>query len=418
MLIFTYDKESLQGDALLKRVKDIKTNNNADVIFNQSLDDEQFQTQALSGVIKADACTFTYLNAMQLFAKCGLLYPITDFPDQIDLSREDKYGAANMLEPGMYKSVPYVVCPLYWPGFQALDSFALVYNTELLTPAGITNFHEFYENGTWTWDTFEEEYLKKFRVPTSDGYVDLYASGEMQLFDMLMYSNGTEFITRTEGGFNSVNLFPTAFQNAYQKGVDWCKEYGDMFDLKDQSFYFGGFVTGDAGVTVSTAEHLTVGVITYGCNFVYNIMPFPCGPDATYGEWAQFVQRAQGFGLAKSSKEPEIAAAILSLLLDPFEELGGEAGLYDFYSEMTFHDELDTQIFFELMEYTRYDYTFWDKSTVGRNVASSFGSAMTQGRSATEAYELYKNYLDYMVNECMLPNFDYMYDNYYSKLDK
>lgn len=414
LLIFTYDKQTPQGEALLNRVNQIETEYNAEVIFNQDLDDSQFQMQSMSGVIHADVCNFTYLNAMQLFAKSGMLHPITDFPDQIDLSQEDKYGAANMLEPGMYKGVPYVVCPLYWPGFQALDSFALVYNTELLEPAGITNFHEFYENKTWTWDTFEDEYLKKFRMPTIDGYVDLFAAGNMQYFDMLMYSNGTQFITRGENGNNIVNTFPLAFQHAYEKGAEWYAEYGDLFDLKDAAFYFGNFIQGDVGVTVSTAEHLTVGGIAYLANFRYNIMPFPCGPDATYGEWAQFIQRAQGFGIAKSSKDPQIAAQILSLLLDPFEELGGDAGLYEYYADMTFTEELDAQIFFDLMNYTRYDYTFWDMSDVGRKVASNFGVALEQGKSAAEAYDLFKNYLDYMVIECMLPNFDYMYDNYYS----
>jgi len=106
MYIFTYDKNTQQGEALMNRVNQIETDYNAEIIFNQDLDDSQFQTQTMSGVIHADVCNFTYLNAMQLFAKYGLLYPITDFSEQIDLSQEDKYGAANMLEPGMYKGVP------------------------------------------------------------------------------------------------------------------------------------------------------------------------------------------------------------------------------------------------------------------------------------------------------------------------
>lgn len=419
LLIYTYDRNTLQGEALLNRVKEIETKYNAEITFNQSLDDSQFQMQAMSGVLEADACCFTYLNAMQLFAKNGLLLPITDFPNQIDLSREDKFGAANMLEPGMYKSVPYVVCPLYWPGYQALDSFLLVYNTDLLWPNGIADFHEFYENKTWTWDTFENEYLAKFRVPDNNGgFIPAFAAGHTQFFDMLMYSNGTEFITRNENGNNVVNTFPAEFATAYQQGLEWCRDYKDVLDLKDGSFYSGNYLLGDAGASLSTAETATVGVVAYNpTGFNYNIMPFPCGPDATYGEWAQFVQRAQGFGIPKCSKDPEIAAQILSLLLDPFEELGGEAGLYEFYASMTFPNETDAKIFFELMEYTRYDYTFWDKADVGRNLASSFGIAMFQGKSAAEAYDIHKGKLEYMVNECMLPNFDYMYDNYYSQRD-
>ena len=419
LIIYTYDKNTVQGEALLNRVNEIKTKYNAEVIFNQQLNDSQFQMQSMSGVLQADACCFTYLNAMQLFAKNGLLYPITDFSSQIDLSEADKYGDANILEPGMYESVPYVVCPLYWPGYQALDSFILVYNTDLLYPNGITEFHEFYENGTWTWKTFENEFLAKFRVPNNDGgYVPAFAAGYGPLFDMLMYSNGTEFITRNAEGNNVVNLYPQEFVTAYQQGLEWCRDYADVLDVKDGSLYMGYYLLGEAGATLSTAEHVTVGAVAYNPNeFNYHIMPFPCGPDATYGEWAQFVQRAQGFGIPKSSKDPEIAAQILSLLLDPFEELGGEAGLYDFYESMTFPDATDANIFFELMEYTRYDYTFWDKADVGRSMASSFGTAMNQGKSAAEVYDMYKNKIEYMVVECMLPNFDYMYDNYYSLRD-
>ena len=146
-------------------------------------------------------------------------------------------------------------------------------------------------------------------------------------------------------------------------------------------------------------------------------MPFPAGPDAPYGVWAQYMQRINGVGIATTSEEPEIAAHTISLWFEPFEEFGGRDGLYDYYDGSIFLTETDTEIYFELMENVRYDYTFWDQRDVGRQVHSDFGGDIRKGVGIAESMERNRNTINEMVYDFIEPNFDYMYENYYYQFD-
>ena len=125
----------------------------------------------------------------------------------------------------------------------------------------------------------------------------------------------------------------------------------------------------------------------------------------------------KGIGIAKASEEPNIAAHVISLLLEPFEDFGGRNGLEDFYNTSVFLSETDTQIFFDIMDNVRYDYPFWDQSDIGRQMAYDFSKAAVSGKSATEAFEKHKHLIEKMVYDYILPNYDYMYEHYYSTLE-
>ena len=415
--ILGYDKTTLQGEAVIKRIADIKKDINVEVIIDNSYEESTYQIAAMSGLVKADILSMYYMNGMQVLASGGFLHPITDFSDYINLNDTEKYGGANVLEPVMINSVPYAVQPLYWPGYQTADNLVLVSNTDMLSMYGITNFHEFYENETWTWDTFENELLKKFNVERSDGLLPALSVKESEFFDMMIYSNNVQFVTKNSEGANIANPLPDSFITAYDKTKEWLATY-DNIDSDNPWVNVDDFLNEDAAVTLAQGSTVTQGVIAYkDSSFSYNIMPFPCGPDAPYGKWANFIMSMRGIGIAKASVEPTIAAHTLSLLLEPFEEFGGDAGLYEFYNSSIFISETDTKIFFDIADDVRYDYTFWDQSDVGRDMAARFGTAAKQGLSVAEAYEKYKYDLNQMVYDYILPNYDYMYENYYYQFD-
>ena len=415
--IFWYDKNTLQGEALLKRISDIKEEINVDIVFNPKYTFSTYQTAAMSGNVDADIFTYSYMNAMQMFANNGFLYPITDFSDYIDLNDTDKYGAANVLEAGMINSVPYAVLPCYWPGYQPLDSYILVYNKDLTIPNGIADFHEFWEAGNWTWDTYEEEFLAKAFVENSNGYIYAMSMVPIQYFSSLLYSNNVQFVTRNDAGENIINPYPDSFITAYEKGAEWATEYKDTICFESGVSSIDNFMAELSMVGLANAGDVTTGTVAYGAKFDYGLMPFPAGPDATYGVWAQYMQRISGLGIAKASEEPTIAAHTLSLLLEPFEEFGGRDGLYDYYNTNVFLTETDTEIYFALMENVRYDYTFWEQEDVGRQVHSEFGTAIKQGIGVSEAMEKFRNTINELVYENIEPNFDYMYENYYYQFD-
>ena len=92
-------------------------------------------------------------NDLWFLAEAKALYPITDFPEFIDLNDSDKYGTAGVLEAGMHNGIPYAVQLTYWPGLQGTECFYIAYNRDMFLSMGLTDLHEYYENQTWTWDT-------------------------------------------------------------------------------------------------------------------------------------------------------------------------------------------------------------------------------------------------------------------------
>ena len=413
-----YKKGTIEGDAMMARIAQIEKDINVKIVLDPSMSYEQFQIAASTGAVKADMINYGYMNAMSMFADAGYLEPIDRFPEFIDLSDEDKYGGANVLEPAMIDSVPYAVSPLYWPGNQAVACFVLVYNKDLVLSNGITDFHEFYENKTWTWDTFENEFLAKAKAETSSGYLPALETDTRKYFDMLMYSNNTQFVKKNAAGENIVTLYPQEFQTAYEKGLEWSKEYKETIILKDELSDNKAFISGNTITALCGAGDVVTGDIAYSENQLnYGIMPFPAGPDAPYGTWAQFMERSNGYGIPVVSQAPDISAHVISLLFEPFEEMGGRAGLYDYYNNFVFSDEIDTEIYFDLGKHVRYDYTFVNQNDVGREVAFNFGNSIMNGIGISEAMEKYQNSMVDLVHNSIVPNFDYMYENYYYQFD-
>lgn len=417
--IYSYDRNTVQGEALLKRLNDIEKSINVEFEFITHLDHRDFTLALLGGTAFADILSYSYMNAMQDLAQGGFLYPVTDFPDYIDLTDTDKYGGANVLEAAMINSVPYSVQPCFWPGFEPMGCFLLCYNKNLVLGNGLTDFHEYWENETWTWETFENEFLKNAYVTSGDGYVPALATWPIAYFDMLMYSNNVQFVTRNAAGENVANIYPDSFIQAYEQGLEWVQNYGDIVDISLSLQDTGPFKDGKVMTALVHSDEVVTGGVAYNesANFLYGIMPFPKGPNAPYGVWAQFVERAPGMGISKYSIEPSIAAHTISLLFEPFEEFGGRDGLESFYFS-TFLTETDIEVFFACMEHVRYDYTFWDQSDVGRQVGNDFGVAIKQGKGISEVMERNAPILNEMVYDFILPNFDYMYENYYYQFDQ
>ena len=160
--IFAYsDDNSLQSDAMWKRISDIEQKLNVKIELADNGGSswsfvEYHKTRTAAGSLETDLIYRSNGNHLWYIGEAGCLLPITDFPDNIDLSDTDKYGTPGILEAAMFNGVPYAVQPTYWPGLQGIECFFVAYNTEEYAANGLTDLHEFYENKTWTWDTFKK----------------------------------------------------------------------------------------------------------------------------------------------------------------------------------------------------------------------------------------------------------------------
>ena len=168
-------------------------------------------------------------------------------------------------------------------------------------------------------------------------------------------------------------------------------------------------------MTLTTPEQLIYGGLAYGVDFMSGLMPFPCGPSMEYGIWGQAIQRIRGFGITRTSDEPEIAAHVLSMLFEPLDKYIGTREEY--YNTYVFEDSLDTEIYFEITKNTRYDYTFDGGSDLFRGVTNNLSGVLRAQSTVSEAIQSYAGAIEAIAEEHILPNYDYMYKNYYSVRD-
>ena len=405
--ILNYDTNTGYGDAILSRVADIEKNLGVKISYDTEEDGAAaMKLKLMAGAYIADMVNYTSFGGMENFAAAGMLHPMTGF-EHIDLSETWKYGDANVLEGAMVNSVPYAVQPISWPKWEATGITSIIYNMDILEEISATDPHEFWENLNWYWDTFEETYLKGVSMTGEDEWV--MSASEKLYYYAFAYANDIQYVSAGSDGSYVVNTKPQALIEALEEASQWYKDYGnDKLKLFSDYWTHEDF---DEELALFTISNPTLpGTSDVRCG----LMPFPCGPSNTYGRWCQAFDRIAGFGIPVSSIEPDVAAHVLSELFEPLDEYLGP--LEDYYKEMIFNTEVDAEIYMELVRDARYDYTFHGGSDLMRAVNNSFSGAIKAGRGAVETADMYSSGVAAIVNDYILPNYDYMYKNYYSKL--
>ncbi len=351
------DNNSPQSDALWKRIHDveeklgvvIELSNDGDYDF-----EEYFITTTASGSCDTDLIFRYGGNSLWFIAEAGVLHPITNFPDYIDLSDTEKYGTPGILEASMHNGIPYAVQPMYWPGLQGIECFFIAYNSDDFAANGLTDLHEYYENKTWTWDTFKNVLDTAATTISREGDLIFEAHGGY-LMNTLFMSNGFDYVTFVDG----VPTFDLTPKEALDS-IDYLRElslFGDKINIDADRWTCTAFVNGNALTTLATAQAVTTGTVAYNSDFAYKIMPFPCGPNVEYGKWMQSVTRIYGFAIPLGAGDPDCVAHVINELCEPMEEFGGsKEGLKQYYRDNIFSSDLDVEIFFSVENNVRYDY--------------------------------------------------------------
>lgn len=401
--VFAYaDDNSLQSDALWKRIHDIEKKLNVQIEMKDNGGSgwsfiEYHKTRTAAGSLETDLIYRSGGNHLWYIGEAGCLLPITDFPDYIDLSDTNKYGTPGVLEAAMFNGVPYAVQPTYWPGLQGIECFFVTYNTEEYEANGLTDLHEYYENETWTWDTFKKHLDMSAQV-VEPGEIIFEAHGGY-LLNTLFMSNGFDYVTFIDG----IPQFDLSPKEALDS-IEYLKElslYGDKIQLNADRWSCAAFIDGKALTTIATAQAVTTGNIAYNSNFVYRIMPFPCGPNVKYGTWQQSVTRIYGLAIPVGADDPDCSAHIINELCEPFEEFGGSReGLIQYYKDNIFSSELDVEIFFEVEKNVRYDY---DDATLINDYTAIIAEQIDKA-SASELLQKNSNLIKEIFNKYIEPN--------------
>lgn len=374
--------------------------------------EERFTALMFSGICPADIIYGHTDSKLQAFTEAGHLYPLTNLKDFLDYENSEKFGSPGILEAAMVDGVPYAVQPCYWPGFQNNFNFVLIYNPILTTQQGISDLHEYYENQNWTWDIFQN-IIENF---DNGGDEDYYATmSRTEAFaTMALASNGVKGVDYIDGYLKSDISTPKAI-----RAVEWMQE---IFLNNEEKIFIPDdweldeFIDSSVMTAITTTPQITAGKVQYESSVKFGIMPFPCGPDGTYGEWAQYTAAIRGFAIPANNTDPEVSARIINDLCEPFDEFGGEEGLYDYFNENVFFDPIDTEIFFAVGENVRY--TYWRStpniSELFNNVGEDFKTS-----SAVELLTSFEPKLQEFIDRLLEANYEnYLYEHLYGDSNK
>ncbi len=398
-------------DCILERFEEINKRYNCNISYQTFAEgaayEERFAALIYSGACPADIIYGDSDSKLQVFTEAGFLTPLTSVKDYLDYEDSAKFGTAGLLEAAMVNGVPHAVQPCYWPGFQNNYDYVLVYNPTLTTEQGLPDLHEYYENGTWTWDAFSpmiENYNKA-------GEDEVYATMTVKeaFAKMAIASNGVKGVDYIDGVLRSDISTPKAIRS-----VEWMQDLltnnKENILLKD-NWELDEFIDGRVMTALTSTPNVTGGKLQYESSIKFGIMPFPSGPDATYGEWAQYTASIRGFAIPFNSEATEASARIINDLCEPFEDFGGEAGLADYFNTNVFFSPIDTEIFLSLGENIRY--TYWRTGTnlqlLFTEIANRYDLA-----SATEILSGFEPKLQDFIDNLLKANYEnYLHEHLY-----
>jgi|GEM_PF-5750525 len=361
-----------------------------------------------AGLYPADIMDFRSSNNTAVLAYAGFLYPLTDVSDIINYEDTFKYGSPSVLECAMLNGVPYAVQPASWPGFPDSQCFFISYNRDKISSEGLTDPHEFYESKTWTWDTFETVLRDYTSTDSSDSYIAL--AGNSRAFSQLaLFSNGVKYADYIDGVLKT-----DIYESKVVTAINWIQKiFNDYSDCikKDVDYWnVGEFIAGQSMMSFVSGAMAYNSDLQYNCDFVFGLMPFPCGPDAVYGEWANWREELYGVCMPVTTPEPTASAHIISELCEPLEEFGTNLDdLKAYYSDYVFSSKLDTDIYFEVGNYGRYIYWQVGGVELAGAIADEYSS-----KSAQQLIDMYGAEMESMIEKYISPNFEnYMYEHLY-----
>lgn len=400
-------------DCILERFDEINKRYNVEIVYDCLGDsdtyEQLFTASMVTGDCPADIIYGHGNSKLQTFAEAGYLYPFPEVQEFLDYEDSEKFGSAGILEGAMVNGVPYAVQPILWPGFQECFGFVILYNPTIVTMQGFPDFHEYYENETWTWDAYQPM-IENFDAGIDENMYAL-SSRTSDFADMALRSNGVKYADYIDGVYQSDILSSKAVT-----AVQWMQDLylnNDEVIHKADDWELAEFIDGRAMTALGVTPNIVSGDIQYRFESEFRIMPFPCGPDGVYGEWAQTTPAIRGLAIPSNNESPEINARIISDLCDPFEEFGGEAGLADYYAESVFFTPIDAEIYLAVGDHVRYNY---GRSSVGMDSLTNKIESAYKSSSAMEILESMSSAMNTFVENEVRPNYEnYIHEHLYNE---
>jgi len=399
--VICFKRDTVIADAILKRISDINTEFNCNVHTETGNGNylRDYITRLYAGDYVGEIAVAT---TPMYIASAGILYPLDGLLDYIDYYDSSKYGSAGLLELGMVDGVPYVVTPMSWAGMQMTYTYNIFAVNEMLVKKyNLNDPRDYVENGEWTFDTFYNV-LPDYNI--DDGDFQATAMNATWTFTMdIAFMNGFDFAKQNSDGTYSANMEDTKLVEA----LDWCSKLlvdrRDCITFDGHSEMVSNFINNKTVLANTSFTHL-IHNISYDAED-YGVVPFPCGPSGTYGQWSGACSDFETFGIFINAKEPEMSAMILSELLEPLDGFTTEDEMRA-YASTVFYDSRDVDFFLENTKYLRNNY--WTYGVY--DIFSNAKELCKVGKSGAEIIGKIGESTNAIIEEYILPNYDLIND--------
>lgn len=344
---FHYVPDSSFYDLAMDRINDIEKTYNCELEFTTTYGNGPniysfLRRSIFAGLDFGDYVYGSSSNYNFTSAVDGLYVPLTEVSDYIDVTDSEKYGTANLLECCMYKGVPCGVIPAAIPlkVSAACIEPIIIMNEHVIKVNNMTDPRDLLDSGSWTLDYFVE-HMRDYYVADGDSKIYAMMTGNENWTVGFIGGYGCRFVFEENGDCVSVFKNPMLV-NALSESIDGYhrnREYlrfgvGTIEDL------YNGDVVMYNSIT-SEIEKVTKNVDDFG------LVWFPRSSVIEDGQQVTYFSAIDTISITKSTQEPEVAAFILSKLLDPFPGYDSE-GMKRSLFNTTFFDIRDVDIYLNL----------------------------------------------------------------------
>lgn len=405
--LFYYSTDTPIGDKIRKHIEKVEEQTGCTIGFLGGTGDTALATQVTASVGAgnhiAEVLRMHGNNCLMTFARAGLLTPMSEFPDTIDYLHSVKYGYPAQLEAAMVSNEAYAICPTFWP-MEELEVYSqvIVFNNGILQKLALPDLREIKENGKWYWDLFLET-ITEATHDEGGRTVKGFCCLQDYVTSLAMLSNGVRFVT-LEGDSLGTDIYSSKCVQAIDFVQTLYRDYSDciMTYSTGSVWKIDDFLNEDCVLQLVQGQYVSGGSLQYESRIDFGILPFPCGPEGSYGKWAHVIGAIFGFSIPVTADLPDYAAVALDSLFEPIEDYA-ELSKEEYYALNVFRDPRDAKTYAEVASGGRYSY--WPE---GGTAFISRISSNLSSKSAAALLETYGPSYETVIEEYMMPNYEFI----------
>ena len=390
---------SAYGDKILARYEETGKKFNAKIKVSESDPNQQLMPAAMAGLKYADLLD---TNARYIYTNRDYVVGLNDLED-FDITNYEKWGPEAYLNTAKFGYTNYGFIAYAWgmPYPQYIGN--LYFRQDVLNRLALENPQEYYENGTWTWDTFHDFCTRATTVDNTNPDNSVYGfviSDEMKFPRAWIISNGAAPVVYDERQGKYVYgltddravVALTYIKTMLDEGIGY-HTVSDEWEKSAVMFKEGKTVFYDAfnKHTFVNAENHLANPNDFPNG--HSWLPYPCGPSGTYGaSTAQFWFTARFLTLVDNFDDVSLQSTVY-IVNDLFEPLEGETttSWRDNIKTNFFFDDLSFKYYIDLFEGGNPDYSAAAYDALWTNMPNVYRDIFSGKRGIAEAIDFYSD---------------------------